>query len=104
MAIKVIRANSDFKKHAQLEIAHLKMLDDHVPLPSDRDRIVQMRGAFMHGDHQCLVFDLLGPTLFDLLLKNPNGTSPLVAGWRTNNVPTRNGPILPFVLFILFIR
>jgi serine/threonine protein kinase len=89
VAIKVVKAHKRFTEHAQLEIELLNMLRDtgssatkhigaRLSLPagvypksvltrSSFGTPVHLLDSFMHGDHQCLVFELLGPNLYDII-------------------------------------
>ncbi|TDH65751.1 hypothetical protein CCR75_009021 [Bremia lactucae] len=66
VAIKVVQKKQQYTNQAQTEINILQML--HLPRQHDATNyIVKMTDAFMHKGHQCLVFERLGPNLFDVL-------------------------------------
>lgn len=66
VAIKVVQKKQQYTDQAQTEISILQML--HLPQQHDAtNHIVRLTDAFMHKGHQCLVFERLGPNLFDVL-------------------------------------
>ncbi|KAG3112890.1 hypothetical protein PI124_g1919 [Phytophthora idaei] len=75
VAIKVVQKKQQYTEQAQTEINILQLL--HLPQQHDAtNHIVRLTDAFMHKGHQCLVFERLGPNLFDVLRgTNFNGIS-----------------------------
>ncbi len=65
MAIKIIKSRKPFTNQAQIEIELLRRLKDGDP--HDEMHIVQLLDAFMHHEHQCLVFEMMSYNLYDLL-------------------------------------
>ncbi|KAF4322307.1 hypothetical protein BBO99_00004087 [Phytophthora kernoviae] len=66
VAIKIIQKKQQYTDQAQTEINILQQL--HLPQQHDAtNHIVRLTDAFMHKGHQCLVFERLGPNLFDVL-------------------------------------
>ncbi|EGZ16150.1 hypothetical protein PHYSODRAFT_506386 [Phytophthora sojae] len=75
VAIKIVQKKQQYTEQAQTEINILQQL--HLPQQHDAtNHIVRLTDAFMHQGHQCLVFERLGPNLFDVLRgTNFNGIS-----------------------------
>ncbi|KAH7474784.1 hypothetical protein KRP22_003538 [Phytophthora ramorum] len=74
VAIKIVQKMQQYTDQAQTEINILQKL--HVPQHDAINHIVRLTDAFMHNGHQCLVFERLGPNLFDVLRgTNFNGIS-----------------------------
>ncbi|KAL3661462.1 hypothetical protein V7S43_013662 [Phytophthora oleae] len=66
VAIKIVQKKQQYTEQAQTEITILQQL--HVPQQHDAtNHIVRLTDSFMHEGHQCLVFERLGPNLFDVL-------------------------------------
>ncbi|KAK3005259.1 hypothetical protein RJ639_017025 [Escallonia herrerae] len=67
VAIKVVRSIKKYREAAMIEIDVLQMLGRY-----DRNgsRCVQIRNWFDYRNHICIVFEKLGPSLFDFLRKN----------------------------------
>ncbi|KAG1358928.1 serine/threonine-protein kinase AFC2 [Cocos nucifera] len=67
VAIKVVRAIRKYREAAMIEIDVLQQLGKH-----DRsgNRCVQLRNWFDYRNHICIVFEKLGPSLYDFLRKN----------------------------------
>ncbi|KAH8856450.1 Dual specificity tyrosine-phosphorylation-regulated kinase 4, partial [Schistosoma japonicum] len=68
VAIKIIRNKKRFHQQAQVEVAILENLKkaDH----KNTHNIIHIRDHFTFRNHLCIVFDLLGSNLYDLLRKN----------------------------------
>ncbi|CAH0476534.1 unnamed protein product [Peronospora belbahrii] len=75
VAIKIVQKKQQYTEQAQTEISILQLL--HLPKQYEATNyIVKLMDAFMHKGHQCLVFERLGPNLFDVLRgSNFNGIS-----------------------------
>ncbi|CAH9131999.1 unnamed protein product [Cuscuta epithymum] len=67
VAIKIIRSIKKYREAAMVEVDVLQLLGRY-----DRNgtRCVQLRNWFDYRNHICLVFEKLGPSLFDFLRKN----------------------------------
>ncbi|KAH7297335.1 hypothetical protein KP509_26G065900 [Ceratopteris richardii] len=68
VAIKVIRSAEKYREAAMIEVDILRILSKH-----DRDGsrgCVQIRRWFDYRNHICIVFEKLGPSLFDFLKAN----------------------------------
>eukprot|EP00741_Cyanophora_paradoxa_P001721 tig00000498_g1669.t2 len=65
VALKIIRASRHFYVAAQQEIKILKLINEHDK--HDQYHCVRMREHFMWRGHQCIVFELLSYSLYDLL-------------------------------------
>uniref|UniRef100_A0A094ZXI6 Dual specificity tyrosine-phosphorylation-regulated kinase 4 n=1 Tax=Schistosoma haematobium TaxID=6185 RepID=A0A094ZXI6_SCHHA len=68
VAIKIIRNKKRFHQQAQVEVDILENLKkaDHKNIHN----IIHIRDHFTFRNHLCIVFDLLGSNLYDLLRKN----------------------------------
>ncbi|XP_052186613.1 serine/threonine-protein kinase AFC2-like isoform X1 [Diospyros lotus] len=67
VAIKVIRSIKKYREAAKVEVDVLQLLGRHDRIGS---RCVQIRNWFDYRNHICIVFEKLGPSLFDFLRKN----------------------------------
>eukprot|EP00274_Cyanoptyche_gloeocystis_P006810 CAMPEP_0196652770 /NCGR_PEP_ID=MMETSP1086-20130531/2195_1 /TAXON_ID=77921 /ORGANISM="Cyanoptyche gloeocystis , Strain SAG4.97" /LENGTH=640 /DNA_ID=CAMNT_0041983533 /DNA_START=105 /DNA_END=2027 /DNA_ORIENTATION=+ len=65
VVIKMIRNTPAFFEAAQREIQMLKLMNQCDP--EDKFNIVQMKDHFIFHSHQCIVFELLAESLYDLL-------------------------------------
>ncbi|KAK8478853.1 hypothetical protein V6N13_090426 [Hibiscus sabdariffa] len=67
VAIKVIRSIKKYREAAMMELEVLRYLGKH-----DRNggRCVQLLNWFDYRNHICIVFEMLGPSLYDFLQKN----------------------------------
>ncbi|EXB82490.1 Serine/threonine-protein kinase AFC2 [Morus notabilis] len=67
VAIKVVRSIKKYREAAMIEIDVLHLLGKY-----DRNgsRCVQIRNWFDYRNHICIVFEMLGPSLYDFLRKN----------------------------------
>lgn len=67
VAIKVVRSIKKYREAAMIEIDVLHLLGKY-----DRSgsRCVQIRNWFDYRNHICIVFEMLGPSLYDFLQKN----------------------------------
>ncbi|CAI5745464.1 unnamed protein product [Peronospora destructor] len=66
VAIKIVQKKQQYTEQAQMEINILQQL--HLSQQYDAlNYIVKLEDTFMHEGHQCLVFERLGPNLFDVL-------------------------------------
>lgn len=67
VAIKVVRSISKYRDAAMVEIGVLQQL---VKNDKCRLRCVQIQHWFDYRNHICIVFEKLGPSLFDFLKRN----------------------------------
>ncbi|KAJ4756364.1 hypothetical protein LUZ62_090769 [Rhynchospora pubera] len=67
VAIKIIRGIKKYRDAAMIEIDVLQQLGKYDSIGS---RCVQIRNWFDYRNHICIVFEKLGPSLFDFLRKN----------------------------------
>ncbi|XP_059069061.1 serine/threonine-protein kinase AFC2 isoform X1 [Cryptomeria japonica] len=67
VAIKVTRGLQKFQEEAMMEINVLHEVGKH---DKTGKRCVQMREWFEYRNHTCIVFEKLGPSLYDYLKKN----------------------------------
>ncbi|KAG9150600.1 hypothetical protein Leryth_008073 [Lithospermum erythrorhizon] len=74
VAIKIVRSIKKYRDAAVIEIDVLQLLGRY-----DRNgsRCVQLRNWFDYRNHICLVFEKLGPSLFDFLRKNSYRSFPV---------------------------
>jgi len=68
VVIKIVRNAKAYFDAAQSEIRLLRLMN--AADPQDKSGIVRMRDCFVWRGHQCLVFELLGESLYDLLRRN----------------------------------
>jgi dual specificity protein kinase YAK1 len=68
-AVKIIKNQAAYYHQARVEIGILQLLNTKVD-PHDRHHIVRLKDFFMHKGHLCLVFELLGLNLYDLIRRN----------------------------------
>lgn len=68
-AVKIIKNQAAYYHQARVEIGILQLLNTQVD-PHDRYHIVRMKDFFMYRGHLCLVFELLGLNLYDLIRRN----------------------------------
>lgn len=66
-AIKVIRNKKRYTKSAKIEADILKKIQNN---NAQNNNIVRYYGRFMHKNHMCLIFEPLGPSLYEILKKN----------------------------------
>ncbi|KAF8088163.1 hypothetical protein N665_0550s0022 [Sinapis alba] len=74
VAIKIIRSIKKYRDAAMIEIDVLQKL---VKTDKGRKRCVQMKDWFDYRNHICIVFEKLGPSLFDFLKRNKYSAFPL---------------------------
>ncbi|KAK6930932.1 Protein kinase domain, partial [Dillenia turbinata] len=67
VAIKVVRGIKKYREAAMIEIDVLQLLGRH---DDGGSRCVQIRNWFDYRNHICIVFEKLGPSLYDFLRKN----------------------------------
>nr|XP_043639005.1 serine/threonine-protein kinase AFC2-like isoform X2 [Erigeron canadensis] len=74
VAIKIVRGVQKYREAAMIEIDMLQQLGKH-----DRggNRCVQLRNWFDYRNHICIVFEKLGPSLYDFLRKNNYRSFPI---------------------------
>ncbi|XP_042467744.1 serine/threonine-protein kinase AFC2-like isoform X1 [Zingiber officinale] len=74
VAIKIVRSNRKYRKDAMIEIEILQLLGKH---DANTSRCVQVRNWFDYRNHICIVFEKLGPSLYDFLRKNSFRSFPI---------------------------
>ncbi|XP_047318908.1 serine/threonine-protein kinase AFC2-like isoform X2 [Impatiens glandulifera] len=74
VAIKVVRSIKKYREAAMIEIDVLHLLARYDRVGS---RCVQIRNWFDYRNHICIVFEKLGPSLFDFLRKNSYRSFPV---------------------------
>ncbi|XP_028067152.1 serine/threonine-protein kinase AFC1-like isoform X2 [Camellia sinensis] len=67
VAIKIVRSINKYREAAMIEIDVLQKLSRH---DIGGTRCVQIRNWFDYRNHVCIVFEKLGPSLYDFLRKN----------------------------------
>ncbi|KAL2897656.1 Serine/threonine-protein kinase AFC3 [Bienertia sinuspersici] len=67
VAVKVVRSNSRYRGAAMIEIDVLRHLAEHDKVGS---HCVEIRSWFDYRNHICIVFEKLGPSLYDILKRN----------------------------------
>ncbi|KAL9266274.1 Serine/threonine-protein kinase AFC2-like protein [Drosera capensis] len=67
VAIKVVRSIKKYREAAVIEIDVLEQLRRHTRI---QKCCVQIRNWFDYRNHICIVFEMLGPSLYDFLRKN----------------------------------
>ncbi|KAI0244479.1 serine threonine protein kinase CMGC group [Massospora cicadina] len=68
VAVKVVRAVSKYRDAARIEMRVLSTLKQNDPL--NLNKCIHMNHDFEYRNHICMVFDLLGPSIFDFLKSN----------------------------------
>ncbi|XP_011005619.1 PREDICTED: serine/threonine-protein kinase AFC2 isoform X1 [Populus euphratica] len=74
VAIKIVRGIKKYKEAAMIEIEVLQQLGKH---DKGGNRCVQIRNWFDYRNHICIVFEKLGPSLYDFLRKNNYRSFPI---------------------------
>ncbi|XP_027348994.1 serine/threonine-protein kinase AFC1 isoform X2 [Abrus precatorius] len=74
VAIKIVRSINKYREAAMTEIDVLLRLSRH---DVDGARCVQIRNWFDYRNHICIVFEKLGPSLYDFLRKNSYRSFPI---------------------------
>ncbi|KAL9235610.1 hypothetical protein vseg_010355 [Gypsophila vaccaria] len=67
VAVKIVRGVKKYREAAMIEIDMLQKLGKH---DKGGSRCVQIRNWFDYRNHICIVFEKLGPSLYDFLRKN----------------------------------
>jgi dual specificity protein kinase YAK1 len=81
VAVKVIKNKAAYNQQGLLEIKIAKLLN-HTFDPANDHHIVRLHGSFEAKGHLCLVFELLGMSLLDVLTHNQFRGLPLKAVQR----------------------
>ncbi|XP_010248692.1 PREDICTED: serine/threonine-protein kinase AFC2-like isoform X1 [Nelumbo nucifera] len=74
VAIKIVRGIKKYREAAMIEIEVLQQLAKH---DKSGSRCVQIRNWFDYRNHICIVFEKLGPSLYDFLRKNNYRSFPI---------------------------
>uniref|UniRef100_A0A1I7TLH5 Protein kinase domain-containing protein n=1 Tax=Caenorhabditis tropicalis TaxID=1561998 RepID=A0A1I7TLH5_9PELO len=67
-ALKIIKNVSKYREAAKLEVKVLQRLADRDP--QNKHWVIHMSSYFDYHGHICLLFDLMGPSIFDFLKAN----------------------------------
>lgn len=67
LALKIIKNVSKYREAARLEINVLHKLMEHDP--KGNHLIIQLLDHFDYHGHMCLVFELLGLSVFDFMVR-----------------------------------
>ena len=83
VAVKIVRGIKKYREAAMIEIEVLQQLGKH---DKGGNRCVQIRNWFDYRNHICIVFEKLGPSLYDFLRKNSYRSFPIdlvrEIGWQ----------------------
>ncbi|CAL9109882.1 unnamed protein product [Musa acuminata var. zebrina] len=74
VAIKIVRGINKYREAAMIEINMLQQLGKY---DKNASRCVQIRNWFDYRNHICIVFEKLGPSLYDFLRKNSYRSFPI---------------------------
>ncbi|XP_024976382.1 serine/threonine-protein kinase AFC2-like isoform X1 [Cynara cardunculus var. scolymus] len=74
VAVKIVRGIKKYREAAMIEIDVLQQLGKH---DKGGNRCVQIRNWFDYRNHICIVFEKLGPSLYDFLRKNNYRSFPI---------------------------
>ncbi|OMO72227.1 hypothetical protein CCACVL1_17884 [Corchorus capsularis] len=74
VAIKIVRGIKKYREAAMIEIEMLQQLGKN---DKGGNRCVQIRNWFDYRNHICIVFEKLGPSLYDFLRKNNYRSFPI---------------------------
>ncbi|XP_031091690.1 serine/threonine-protein kinase AFC2 [Ipomoea triloba] len=74
VAIKIVRGIKKYHEAAMIEVDVLQQLGKH---DKGGNRCVQIRNWFDYRNHVCIVFEKLGPSLYDFLRKNNYRSFPI---------------------------
>ncbi|RAL47560.1 hypothetical protein DM860_011298 [Cuscuta australis] len=74
VAIKIVRGLKKYRDAAMIEVDMLQQLGKH---DKGGNRCVQIRNWFDYRNHVCIVFEKLGPSLYDFLRKNNYRSFPI---------------------------
>ncbi|KAK9054550.1 hypothetical protein SSX86_025628 [Deinandra increscens subsp. villosa] len=74
VAIKIVRGIKKYREAAMIEVDVLQQLGKH---DKGGNRCVQIRNWFDYRNHICIVFEKLGPSLYDFLRKNNYSSFPI---------------------------
>ncbi|KAL2484494.1 Serine/threonine-protein kinase AFC2 [Abeliophyllum distichum] len=74
VAVKIVRSIKKYREAAMVEIDVLQLLGRY---DRNNSRCVELRNWFDYRNHICLVFEKLGPSLFDFLRKNSYRSFPV---------------------------
>ena len=67
VAIKVVKNRPAYKHQGVLEVRILDLLRNHRFPPSYQEHVVKMTDFFIFREHLCIVFELLGVSLYEVL-------------------------------------
>jgi hypothetical protein len=75
VAIKVVRNVKRYTESAEVEARILTLVNKADP--ANESHCVRFYSTFTHGEHMCMVFELLGPSVYDYLKRNRYKPLPL---------------------------
>jgi len=75
LSIKIMKDSADQQYKVNREIRMLSMLTSLVP--KDQNLFVEMYDWFDYQGHKCIIFELLGKSVFDFLKDNNNSSFPI---------------------------
>ncbi|RLN66563.1 hypothetical protein BBJ28_00010158 [Nothophytophthora sp. Chile5] len=67
VAVKIIRNRRKYRDQALVEVQLLSQLQQAAASCPEKPRVVRMEEYFLFRDHVCIVFEVLGTNLYDLL-------------------------------------
>ncbi|KAM4696307.1 dual specificity tyrosine-phosphorylation-regulated kinase 2-like [Rhinophrynus dorsalis] len=68
VAIKMVRNDRDYSRHAEQEIKILQKIKELDP--DNKMNVVHLLEGFTFRNHVCMIFELLGPNLYNQLVEN----------------------------------
>nr|XP_027123045.1 serine/threonine-protein kinase AFC2-like isoform X2 [Coffea arabica] len=74
VAVKIVRGIKKYREAAMIEVEVLQQFGKH---DKGGNRCVQIRNWFDYRNHICIVFEKLGPSLYDFLRKNNYRSFPI---------------------------
>ncbi|EDO18509.1 hypothetical protein Kpol_2001p10 [Vanderwaltozyma polyspora DSM 70294] len=69
VAIKVIKSRAEYINQSITEVKILKFLNQELD-PYDKHHFLRLFDSFLHRNHLCLVFEVLGKNLYEVLKQN----------------------------------
>lgn len=75
VAVKIIKSIQKYRDAAQMELEILRKIREHDP--QGAKGIIHLLSYFDYGDHVCMVFELLGKSVYDFMKDNAYNPFPL---------------------------
>ena len=85
VAVKVIRNHPSYYKQALVEVQLTSLLNRTFSAAA-APHLVQLHDAFVFRNHLCLVFELLGRNLYELIAQNNVRLCASERAWRTDGL------------------